>query len=107
VPVSGGEEVQVLREIAGVLNFAVGRDGIYFESSPPSSPLGHIAMLTPFTRPKTILDFLSFATGKVTRVITLDRRAALGLDVSPDGRTLLFAQSDSFTEDLMLVENFR
>ena len=107
VPVSGGEEVQVLREIAGVLNFAVARDGIYFEASPPSSPLGHIAMLTPFTRPETILDFLSFATGKVTRVITLDRRAALGLDVSPDGRTLLFALSDSFTEDLMLVEKFR
>jgi Tol biopolymer transport system component len=107
VPVSGGEEVQVLREIAGVLNFAVARDGIYFEASPPSSPLGHIAMLTPFTRPETILDFLSFATGEVTRVITLDRRAAIGLDVSPDGRTLLFAQSDSFTEDLMLVEKFR
>jgi Tol biopolymer transport system component len=107
VPVSGGEEVQVLQEIAGVLNFAVARDGIYFESTPPSSPLGHIAMLTPFTRPQTMLDFLSFATGKVTRVITLDRRAAIGLDVSPDGRTLLFAQSDSFTEDLMLVENFR
>jgi len=107
VPVSGGEEEQVLREIAGGLNFAVARDGIYFEASPPSSPLGHIPMLTPFTRPETILDFLSFATGKVTRVMTLDRRAAIGLDVSPDGRTLLFAQSDSFTEDLMLVENYR
>ncbi len=107
VPVSGGEEEQVLREIAGVLNFAVARDGIYFEASPPSSPLGHIPMLTPFSRPETLLDFLSFATGKVTRVMTLDRRAAIGLDVSPDGRTLLFAQSDSFTEDLMLVENFR
>lgn len=26
--------------------------------------------------------------------------------MSPDGRTLLFAQMDSLTEDLMLVENF-
>lgn len=107
VPVSGGEEMQVLPEIAGVLNFAVARDGIYFETSPPSSPLGHIAMLPPFTRPQATIDFLSFATGKVTRVMTLARNAALGLDVSPDGRTLLFSQSDSFTEDLMLVENFR
>ena len=83
------------------------RDGIYFEASPPSSPLGHIPMLTPFTRAQVTIDFLSFATGKVTRVLTMTRHAALGLDVSPDGRTLLFAQSDGFTEDLMFVENFR
>ena len=107
VPVSGGEEVQVLPEIAGDLNFAVARDGIYFESSPPSSPLGHIPMLTPFTRAQATIAFLSFATGRVARVMTMARHTALGLDVSPDGRTLLFAQSDSFTEDLMLVENFR
>ena len=27
--------------------------------------------------------------------------------LSPDERTLLFAQMDAFTEDLMLVEKFR
>jgi hypothetical protein len=107
VPVSGGEEVQVLRELAFYGNFAVARDGIYFESAPPSSSLGAIPMLTPFTRPQVTIDFLSFATGRVTRVITVDRPGGIGLDVSRDGRTLLFAQSDSFTEDLMLVENFR
>jgi len=107
VPVSGGEEVQILREIASYGNFAVARDGIYFESPPPSSPLGHIPMLTPFTRPRITIDFLSFATGRVTRVMTVDRTSGLGLDVSPDGRTLLFAQRDFFTEDLMLVENVR
>jgi hypothetical protein len=88
-------------------NFAVARDGVYFESSPPNSPLGHTPMFTPFTRPEATIDFLSFATGKVTRVMTVDRHAGHGLDVSPDGKTLLFAQMDSFTEDLMLVENFR
>jgi serine/threonine protein kinase len=49
----------------------------------------------------------SFATGKVNRVLTLDRHAGHGLDVSPDRRTLLFAQMDDFTEDLMPVESFR
>jgi len=107
VPVSGGEEVPVVREMASYGNFAVARDGIYFESSPPNSPLGHTPMFTPFTRPEATIDFLSFATGKVTRVMTVDRHAGHGLDVSPDGKTLLFAQMDSFTEDLMLVENFR
>jgi hypothetical protein len=58
-------------------------------------------------RQQITLDFLSFATGRVTRVMTVDRISGLGLDVSPDGRTLLFAQRDFFTEDLMLVENFR
>ena len=107
VPVSGGEEVPVVREMASYGNFAVARDGVYFESSPPNSPLGHTPMFTPFTRPESTIDFLSFATGKVTRVMTVDRHAGHGLDVSPDGKTLLFAQMDSFTEDLMLVENFR
>jgi eukaryotic-like serine/threonine-protein kinase len=107
VPVSGGDEVQVVREMASYGNFAVARDGIYFESSPPGSSLGHTPMFTPFTRPESTIDFLSFATGKITRVMTVDRHAGHGLDVSPDGRTLLFAQMDSFTEDLMLVENFR
>jgi Tol biopolymer transport system component len=107
VPVSGGDEVQVVREMASYGNFAVARDGVYFESSPPGSPLGHTPMFTPFTRPEATIDFLSFATGKVTRVLTVDRHAGHGLDVSHDGRTLLFAQMDSFTEDLMLVENFR
>jgi hypothetical protein len=103
VSVSGGEEVQVVRNLASYGNFAVARDGIYFESSPPSSPLGHIPILSP----EATIEFLSFATGRVTRVMTVDRHAGHGLDVSPDGRTLLFAQMDSFTEDLMLVENFR
>ena len=107
VPVSGGDEAPVVREMASYGNFAAARDGIYFESSPPNNLLGHTPMFTPFTRPEATIDFLSFATGTVTRVITIDRHAGHGLDVSPDGRTLLFAQMDSFTEDLMLVENFR
>jgi hypothetical protein len=57
--------------------------------------------------PEATIDFLSFATGNMTRVITLDRHAGHGSDLSADGRTLLFGQMDSYTEDLMLVENFR
>jgi hypothetical protein len=30
-----------------------------------------------------------------------------GLDVSPDGRTLLFGEMDGFSEDLLLIENVR
>jgi Tol biopolymer transport system component len=106
-PVAGGEEVQIVGDLASYGNFAVSREGIYFESSPHNSPLGHIPMFAPFTRPEATIDFISFATGKISRVMTIDRVAGHGLDLSRDGRTLLFAQMDSFSEDLMLVENFR
>jgi Tol biopolymer transport system component len=107
VPVSGGEEVRIDVDLASYSNFAVAREGIYFESAPPSSPLGHIPMLSAFTRPEATLDFLAFATGKVSRLVTVNRYAGHGMDVSPDGRTLMFGQMDTLTEDLMLVENFK
>ncbi len=107
IPVDGGEAVQVISQLASYGNFAVARDGIYFEAPDPKSFLGHDSFFNPFINPTASIDFLSFATGKVSRVTALSRPAGNGLDVSPDGRTLLFSQMDSFAEDLMLVENFR
>ena len=107
VPVAGGEEVQIEVNLASYSNFALAREGIYFESLPATSQLGHIPMLSPFTRPESTIDFWSLATGKVSRVLTVDRYAGHGMDVSPDGRTLMFGQMDTLTEDLMLVENFK
>jgi len=107
VPVTGGEEVQVVPNLASYGNFAVASDGLYFEARLPGNPLGHTPDFTPFTRLEAAIDFLSFATGKVSRVITLDRHAGHGFALSPDERTLLFAVTDGFTEDLMLVEKFR
>jgi Tol biopolymer transport system component len=107
VPVGGGDEVQIDVKLASYSNFAVARDGIYFESLPPTSLLGHVPMLSAFTRPESTIDFLNVGTGKVTRVLTVNRHAGHGMDVSPDGRTLMFGQVDTLTEDLMLVENFK
>ena len=64
-------------------------------------------MFTPFSRPGATIEFLSFATGRVSRVLAIDRHAGHGFAVSPDGRTLMYGQVDTFTEDLMLIENFR
>jgi Tol biopolymer transport system component len=107
MPVAGGEEVTVVRDLAYYANFAVARDGIYFESSVPGTSVGSLAMFTPFSRPGATIEFLSFATGRVSRVLTLERHAGHGFAVSPDGKTLLFGVVESFTEDLMLIENFR
>ena len=107
VPVAGGEEVTVVRNLAYYANYSVARDGIYFESAAPGESVGSLAMFTPFSRPGATIEFLSFATGKVSRVLTIDRHAGHGFSVSPDGKTLLFGVVESFTEDLMLIENFR
>jgi hypothetical protein len=87
--------------------FAVARDGIYFKPSRPYAPPRSIPMVSPFARPEFRIEFLRFTTGRATTVLTIPRHAGHGLDVSPDGRTLLWAQLDAYTEDLLLVENFK
>jgi len=98
IPVAGGEETMALDcDQAGFWRlWTVVEKGIYFATaSTPSQPL---------------IEFLSFATGKVTPVATLARplpRSDPGLSVSPDGRWLLFTQMDQSGSDIMLAENFR
>jgi Tol biopolymer transport system component len=106
VPVAGGEEVTLVRTLAYHANFAVARDGIYFESYVSGIAVGGIGV-SPTLRPGATIEFLSFSTGRVSRVLTHDRHAGHGFSVSPDGKTLLFGVVESFTEDLMLIENFR
>ena len=48
-----------------------------------------------------------FATGKIRKMLTVERPIRVGMAVSPDGRTLLYSQFDETGSDLMLVENFR
>jgi len=90
MPVEGGEETKVLDSVH---NWAVVDQGLWFNS---------------WTKPRdAALQFLEFATGKVTRVAPISKRLAAGLAVSPDGRTILYAQTDQQGSELMLVENFR
>jgi hypothetical protein len=57
------------------------------------------------------LEFFNFATGKVTTIATLGKKIRHlgfnGLDVSPDGRWLIWQQLDQEGSDIMLMENFR
>jgi Tol biopolymer transport system component/serine/threonine protein kinase len=95
VSASGGDE----RPVTGMPRVAaewgtewtVTSSGIYFVQGEPPAAVA----------------FLDFATGKVRRVAGIpgkpspwDSRLAL----SPDGRTLLFAQIDGIASDIMLVE---
>jgi hypothetical protein len=90
VPVGGGEETKIVESALGQA-FVVASKGIYFVSWPDV---------------KTV-QFLRFATGKVTTIATIKRRAEWGLSVSPDERYVLYTQNDQIGSDLMLIENFR
>jgi Tol biopolymer transport system component/predicted Ser/Thr protein kinase len=99
VPTGGGEETPVPEmATAGYYRYwEVTERGIYFVPQKVT--------------PQPILQFFSFATQQVTQVMALDEPPVTsgvgGLAISPDGRWILYAQTDSSVADIMLVENFR
>ena len=92
IPVEGGEEIQVLDSVKNVFSFAVVNEGIYFV---PGSA-------TPFS---SAIHFHDFTTGVARQVATMERMEWFA--VSPDGRSILYEQTDQSGADLMLVEDFR
>ncbi len=94
VPITGGEEEQVLPEIAGWNSaYAPAKRGIYFIKPVNDDRAGMLA-------------FFSFATKRITSLGTLSRPLGLGLAVSPDERLVLYSQVDHVGSDLMLIENY-
>ena len=74
----------------------ISRNGIYFLNF-KNPPLGTI-------------DFFEFATRKKISIFSLNKPAPDrigGLAVSPDGRSILYGQSESPDSYIMLVKNFR
>ncbi len=94
IPQSGGSEVQVLPSVWRSRVFAIHEKGIYFLPGPDEEGLFPI-------------QFMSFATGRMNTVATPPKPLCCGIDVSPDGRFLLYVQRERSGTDLMLVENFR
>jgi eukaryotic-like serine/threonine-protein kinase len=92
MPVEGGEETRVLPDVYRV-NYAVTDKGIYF--TPRAGPDG-----------TSSVQFFNFATGAITPIVKKTKPIELGLTVSPDGRTLLYSQTDQTSSNIMLIENF-
>lgn len=84
-----GDETRILPAVDWWGNYAVTSKGIYF--APDAKKI----------------QFLDLATGKVSTVALLDKHGAGGLSASPDDAYVVWAQTDRFTMDLMLVEGFR
>ena len=94
MPVEGGEEEQILESTYSG-RYDVVEDGVYF--IPASAPDAGFSLQ---------LQFLRFATRTVEPIHDLETRPS-GLSVAPDGRSILFGQSEPMEADVMLVENFR
>jgi Tol biopolymer transport system component len=96
VPVSGGEERQVLGSMTE-MNWTVVQTGIYYFDF----------AVDPGAR--KLVKFYSFKTGKISQIGTVEATVSpdfAGISVSPDGRWLLYSSAD-ISSDLMMVENFR
>jgi Tol biopolymer transport system component/DNA-binding winged helix-turn-helix (wHTH) protein len=98
IPVQGGQALKVLEGLSNYLNLAIVEKGVYFVPS-RNTAVG------------SSVQFLSFATNKITPVVSvqkpLDLNSRGGLAVSPDGRWILYTQFDQAGSELLLVENFR
>jgi Tol biopolymer transport system component len=94
LPVEGGKATKVLDGVHPTALWAIARDGIYFFKIPDEEG-------------DTDLSNYDFATGKTRKILTVERPVTWYVDVSPDGRTILWPQVDEAGSDLMLVENFR
>ena len=90
VPVKGGQETLVLKELAPGESACWGLtdEGIYF-----------------FNEHTETIDFFSFATRRIRQIAKPEKRGG-PLAVSPDGRSILFSQVDVDTSHIMMVENF-
>ena len=96
VPLIGGEEQSVDKNLKGLLwcMWKLTDRGIYF-IKPDSSQKGHIY-------------FYSLSTRQTIQIATTEKTiyAYSGIDVSPDGGSLLYTQVDRIESDIMLIENF-
>ena len=99
IPVSGGEERQVLDSITGMnLNWTVAPQGIYY-----------FDFAVEPGRPK-LVKFYSFETRRTNQVGTVEATVAAdysGISVSSDGRWLLYSYVANVSSDLMMLDHFR
>ena len=98
MPVGGGsgeteEDAELVLESLHEQLYDVVEEGVYFVRTSKGSDYS--------------LQFLRFATGAVEPIHEFERQPGGTMSVAPDGRSILFGQSEPMEADVMLVENFR
>ncbi len=95
-PVGGGEEERLkgMPNLDAAASWTATARGVYYTSSSSTS---------------TTINFYDFASRRAKRLFSLPQPPTPGggLSVSPDGRWLLYTQTDDAQSDIMLVEGFR
>ena len=93
IPSTGGDSTQMLASVAE-RNFVPLKRGIWY--------------FTPNTTEGSRLEYYDFSTRSSRSVFRTSRPVFVGMTLSPDGRRLLFTQTDRMpSRGLMLVDNFR
>jgi len=96
MPLHGGQETLILDQpYRGFAwwNWALGQNGIYFINFE--------------SKPNATVEFFEFASHKTIPIWPLTNRPFVGLSISADGRSILYAQNEFQHSDIMLVKNFR
>ncbi len=91
IPVEGGEETQVLDAVCD-REWLVTAQGVWY--------------VWPVAASRAEIRYFDFATRKTTVAAAINKPVFLGLALSPDGRYLLYNQTDHSATELLLVENF-
>jgi Tol biopolymer transport system component/DNA-binding winged helix-turn-helix (wHTH) protein len=93
-PTAGGDEARILDQPTGDnwWNWAVTHNGIYFFTWRKDKKSG--------------VAFFDFASRKESLLAPIDK-PSLGLALSPDGRSILYVQTEWVRSSIMLVKNFR
>ena len=94
MPLGGGEETRVLGQPVNWWEWVLAPTGIYF--------------LDENAKPNGRIEFFEFATGEMTPIFSLEKPVSSfgGLTISPDGKSILYGQSDLDDAYIMLVKNF-
>ena len=92
MPLNGGQESRVLDQPPGKewYNWALAEKGIYF--------LEHAEL------PPTTVNFFEFAKRNINHIATLDKPTGWGLALSPDGKSLLYVETEFGESNIMLAE---
>ncbi len=92
--VDENQEAKVLDSVHSEGGWTVAKEGIYFFR--PPDKMGH-----------SDICFYEFEGGQIRKILTIQGPVNTRISVSPDGRTILYPQSDESGSVLMLVDNFR
>jgi dipeptidyl aminopeptidase/acylaminoacyl peptidase len=88
-----GPETLLIRSIANIRNFAVVRDGIYYEASQDEHSFAIL--------------FYRFSNGRSEVIAEIHKTPFEGMALAPGGKWLLFSTVEEHPGDLWLVDNFQ